>query len=104
VVSELSEMECAGSADVSAELALGVLTGRERAAALEHLGYCAACQESVRRLTATAEKLLELLPDREPPAGFEARVMDRLGLVPVSCGCRSGGRRRRSRRWLGRRA
>ena len=79
-MSELNEMGCREFSDVAAELALGVLTGRERAHALAHLDHCASCREEVRQLTATGEGLLELLPSVEPPAGFEARVMDRLGL------------------------
>ena len=67
--------------NAAAELALGVLTGRERAQALAHLDHCASCREKVRQLTATGEGLLGLLPSVEPPAGFEARVMDRLGLA-----------------------
>jgi hypothetical protein len=73
-------MECREFSDVAAELALGVLTGRERAQALSHLDRCTSCREKVRELTATSEGLLGLLPSMEPPAGFEARVMDRLGL------------------------
>jgi hypothetical protein len=80
-VSELSEMECAGFAGVREELALGVLTGRERAEALAHLGCCAACREDVRRLTVTGEELLRLLPAGEPPPGFETRVLELLGLT-----------------------
>ncbi len=79
-MSELNEMECREFSDVAAELALGVLTGRERAQALAHLDHCVSCREKVRELTATGEGLLGLLPSVEPPAGFEARVMDRLGL------------------------
>jgi hypothetical protein len=79
-MSELNEMECREFSDVAAELALGVLTGRERAQALAHLDHCGSCREEVRQLTATGEGLLGLLPSVEPPAGFEARVMDRLGL------------------------
>jgi Putative zinc-finger len=81
-MSELNEMECSEFSDAAAELALGVLTGRERAQALAHLDHCASCREKVRQLTATGEGLLGLLPSVEPPAGFEARVMDRLGLAP----------------------
>lgn len=95
-VSELNDMGCAGFADVAAELALGVLTGRERAEALAHLDRCAACQESVRQLAVTGEELLRLLPAGEPPAGFEARVLELLGPVvrgPASRVC-LGGRRR----------
>jgi hypothetical protein len=80
-MSELNDMTCAEFADVAAELALGVLTGRERAEALAHLDHCEACREHVRRLTMTGEQLLGLLPSREPPAGFETRVMERLGLT-----------------------
>ncbi len=79
-MSELNDMSCAELADAAAELALGVLTGRERAEALAHLDHCEACREHVRQLTMTGEELLGLLPLREPPAGFETRVMERLGL------------------------
>jgi hypothetical protein len=79
-MSELNDMSCAELADVAAELALGVLTGRERAMAVAHLDQCDACREDVRQLMATGEQLLELLPPAEPPAGFETRVLARLGL------------------------
>jgi hypothetical protein len=79
-MSEVNDMSCAELADAAAELALGVLTGRERAEALAHLDHCEACREHVRQLTITGEELLGLLPPREPPAGFETRVMERLGL------------------------
>src|ERR1700758_5802410 len=82
-MSEQNDMTCAELADVAAELALGVLTGRERAMAVAHLDECDACREDVRHLMATGEQLLELLPPAEPPAGFETRVLERLGL-PVA--------------------
>jgi hypothetical protein len=80
-MSELNSMSCAEFHDSAAELALGVLTGRERAEALAHLDHCEACREHVRQLTMTGEQMLSLLPTAEPPAGFETRVMDRLGLA-----------------------
>ena len=80
-MSELNEMGCDEFADVAAELALGVLTGRERAQAIAHLDHCDACRENVRQLTMTGEELLGLLPASEPPAGFETRVMERIGLA-----------------------
>ena len=79
-MSEVNDMSCAELADAAAELALGVLTGRERAEALAHLDHCETCREHVRQLTMTGEELLGLIPPREPPAGFETRVMERLGL------------------------
>ena len=78
-MSELNEMSCEEFAGVAAELALGVLTGRERARAIEHLDQCETCREHVRQLSLTGEEVLALLPSHEPPAGFETRVMDRLG-------------------------
>jgi len=80
-MSEVNGMNCAEFGDVAAELALGVLTGRERADALAHLDHCDACREHVRQLTATGEQLLGLLPAVEPPPGFESRVMERLGFA-----------------------
>jgi hypothetical protein len=79
-MSEQNDMTCAELADVAAELALGVLTGRERAVAVAHLDTCEACREDIRQLMATGEQLLELLPPAEPPAGFETRVLERIGL------------------------
>lgn len=79
-MSELNDMTCAELADVAAELALGVLTGRERAVAVAHLDRCDGCREYVRQLMATGDQLVELLPTAEPPAGFETRVLARLGL------------------------
>ena len=80
-MSELNGMGCAGFADVAAELALGALTGRERAEALAHLDRCSACRKHVRQLTATGEALLGLLPAEAPPPGFETRVLERLCLA-----------------------
>jgi hypothetical protein len=79
-MSELNEMGCEEFANMAAELALGVLTGRERAQALAHLDRCDACLTEVRQLTLTGEELLGLLPPAEPPAGFETRVLARIGI------------------------
>ena len=80
-MSEQNEMSCDEFADVAAELALGVLTGRERAQAVGHLDDCDSCREHVRQLSLTGEELLDLLPSQEPPEGFESRVMAGLGMA-----------------------
>jgi anti-sigma-K factor RskA len=90
-------MSCDEFAEMAAELALGVLTGRERAAALVHLDTCESCRELVRELTMTGEELLALLPSREPPAGFETRVLERIG-VSAAARRQPGPRRRASHR------
>ncbi|MFD7703644.1 hypothetical protein [Streptomyces caelestis] len=73
---------CQRLRDIAAEAALGVLPAQERAAALAHLQRCPACLENVRELARTADELLHLIPGREPPAGFETRVLQRIGLSP----------------------
>src|ERR1700691_2645559 len=80
-MSERGDMGCDEFADNAAELALGVLTGRERTNALAHLERCPACRETVRQLTITSEQLLELVPAAEAPAGVESRVLARLGIT-----------------------
>lgn len=71
------------------ELALGVVSGDERARMLDHVARCSECRETVIALANIGDELLTLAPDREPPIGFESRAISRLKL------------RRRSRRWIG---
>ena len=78
----MSELTCQQCRELATELALDVLPGRERAVALAHLDGCTSCRDTVSALTHTADRLVELLPDAEPPAGFEQRVMT--GLAPPS--------------------
>ncbi|MEU1168323.1 zf-HC2 domain-containing protein, partial [Streptomyces sp. NPDC005921] len=66
-----SDAHCEKLREVGAELALGVLPGRERAEAVAHLDGCADCREYVRQLTGIGDRLIGLLPDAEPPPGFE---------------------------------
>ena len=61
-----------------AELGLGVLTGRERAQAIEHLQHCDQCRTRVQGMAFTRDELLRLLPGQQPPAGFSAQVTHRL--------------------------
>ncbi|MEV5513528.1 hypothetical protein AB0L50_11450 [Streptomyces flaveolus] len=84
---------CPRLRDIAAEAALGVLPAEERAAALAHLQSCPACLEDVRDLARTADELLRLIPGREPPAGFETRVLQRIGLSTPRRGRRTLRRR-----------
>jgi len=60
------------------DLALGVLTGEERAAALDHLEECHACRAEIATLTDVADAVLLLAPAAAPDVAFERRVLDRL--------------------------
>jgi anti-sigma factor RsiW len=86
-------MSCDRTRELAAELALGTLDGEQRAQALRHLAECPECRRAVEELTAVADELLMLAPEREPPAGFESRVLARLQPPPAAA--RPTRRRRR---------
>lgn len=69
---------CAEFHAMAAELAVGVLSGSERAGAVAHLARCPSCQQLMVELTGAADELLLLAPEIEPPPGFESRVLARL--------------------------
>jgi hypothetical protein len=70
--------DCSAFEALAPELALGVLSGDERATALAHLARCPACQATLDDLARVADHLLLLTPITQPPIGFESRVMARL--------------------------
>lgn len=76
----MNRPECAVVELLLPELALGILTGEDRARALEHLGGCHRCSDELRKLNELGDELLLLAPSAEPPVGFESRVVDRLGV------------------------
>jgi len=85
-------MRCEETRDLAAEIALGIVDGEERAEALRHLSTCEECRRVVEQLSLVADELLVLAPVEEPPAGFESRVVEAMGLENPP--------RRRLARWL----
>jgi hypothetical protein len=75
----MSELQCREVRDMLPELATGVAPGDARAAALAHLAGCAACRKELDDVAATVDELLLLAPEVEPPAGFDVRVLSRIG-------------------------
>jgi hypothetical protein len=71
-------MGCEHTRQLAAELALGIADGADRARALQHLAECAECRRAVEELSAVTDELLLLAPERQPPVGFESRVLARL--------------------------
>lgn len=69
---------------MAADLALGIADGADRAEALRHLAGCAECRRAVKELSELADELLLLAPEREPPMGFESRVLARLRPSPTA--------------------
>ncbi len=74
----VSALNCATVRTLAPELALGVLDGAERAEALAHVESCARCQAFVAELTEAVDLMPLLVEEREPPAGFERRVIAHL--------------------------
>ena len=72
-------LTCAEVRDLAPELALDLLDGAVRAAALEHVETCVACRQEVVSLTGAADEILLLVPTVAPPPGFADRVVARLG-------------------------
>jgi hypothetical protein len=86
----MSALTCPEVRELAPELALGILGGAERAEMLLHINGCARCQAYVAELTEAADAIPQLVPEAEPPAGFESRVLRRMG----------EDRRRLRRRWV----
>src|ERR1700735_5173676 len=66
---------CEAFADDLAQLALGTLSGRERADVIDHLEGCAECSAELETLSVAADTLLLLAPEATPPIGFDSRVV-----------------------------
>jgi hypothetical protein len=67
--------ECEEVREITAELALGIASGEERARALEHAAGCRDCRRELEQLTGVVDELLLVAPEEDPPAGFEERVL-----------------------------
>ena len=78
---DVRERGCEEYGDDLAELALGVLTGRERARVLSHVESCPRCAEELEVLSRTADSVLQAAPEVEPPLGFEVRLFERMGVT-----------------------
>ena len=66
---------CAAVAGDLAELALGTLSGRERAGVIAHLERCERCAAELDRLTGAVDAVALLAPEVDPPAGFASRTV-----------------------------
>lgn len=71
----MSELNCQQCRELAAEMALNILPGRERGDTLRHLDKCPPCRQAVNELANVADRLVELIPEARPPAGFEDRAV-----------------------------
>jgi hypothetical protein len=76
-------LTCAAVRDLLPDLALGTLSGDDRALVLDHLGTCAVCATESAELTHVIDEVVtHLAPRADPPAGFESRVLARITAPP----------------------
>jgi predicted anti-sigma-YlaC factor YlaD len=69
---------CPDVREVAPDFAFGILDGEARADVLLHLEECPTCQRYVSELSETADAMVLLAPEAEPPPGFERRALDRI--------------------------
>jgi Putative zinc-finger len=81
---DVREQGCEAYSNELAELALGVLTGRERARALAHVEDCPRCADELELLSRVADTVVQAAPEIDPPLGFEVRLFERMGVSDVS--------------------
>ena len=74
----MTTLTCDQLRTMAAEVALGIVSGADRADALDHMEHCVACRALVDELAQAGDSLLLLAPEAEPPMGFESRVAARL--------------------------
>jgi hypothetical protein len=74
----MTVLECADVREKAPELALDVLSGRNRAAALEHVSECADCRSVVAEFTEAVDVVPFLAAEAEPPTGFHDRVVQQM--------------------------
>ena len=74
----MTALGCADVREKAPELALDVLSGPDRAAALEHVSECAACRSLLAEFTEAVDVVPFLVAEAEPPAGFRDRVVQQM--------------------------
>jgi hypothetical protein len=72
--------DCANIREALPEIALGIADGEQRALALEHIAGCSDCRRELEKFSSLVDELIALAPEREPPPGFENRVLDRIAV------------------------
>ena len=78
--------------DRAAELALGIVDEPERTELLAHAEVCDHCRRLIDELSGTADQVLLVAPEIEPPPGFEGRALTTMGVGPEHVAARPNRR------------
>jgi len=71
-------MTCYQVQQVATEYALGILPSGEARQVSAHILGCSDCRLETERIREIGDQLLDLVPDAEPPLGFDQRVLSTL--------------------------
>jgi hypothetical protein len=71
----MADMTCSQVEQAVTEYALGILAAEEARAVSVHVLRCPACRQEVEEIREIGEHLLDLVPDAEPPLGFDQKVL-----------------------------
>jgi predicted anti-sigma-YlaC factor YlaD len=71
----MSTPSCTSVRERAPDLALGALTGTERAEVVAHLDGCQSCQALVGEYASVADALLDLVPEAEPASELATPVL-----------------------------
>jgi hypothetical protein len=74
----VSVLGCPDVREVAPDFAFGILDGEARSDVMLHLDHCTSCQRYVSELSETADAIVLLAPEAEPPPGFERRALERI--------------------------
>jgi hypothetical protein len=72
-------IDCHDFDEAVGELAFETLGAAERDAMLAHAAGCDRCRQELQIMSETADRLLLLAPEAEPPMGFEQRALQAVG-------------------------
>lgn len=75
----MTDLSCAEARDLVAEYALGLLEPPLAHQMSRHVIGCIACRREVDEIGAIGDQLLDLIPDAEPPLGFDRAVIASIG-------------------------
>ncbi|HET6874816.1 MAG TPA: zf-HC2 domain-containing protein [Acidimicrobiales bacterium] len=78
----MTELNCTQVEDSATEYALGILPPEDARAVSAHILSCPRCRAEVEDIRSLGDRLLELVPDVEPPLGLDDRIMARVSRRP----------------------
>lgn len=70
-----TERSCEEIRDSAAEYSLGLIAVEERPGLARHLMGCFECRREVEEMATLGDELFDLIPDAEPPLGFDRQVL-----------------------------